>query len=523
MTIILYRMFCERNVVDKTSHLSVYKTLNGTLREETGILAPSIVIEWPENDTDTIPMCNYAYIADFGRVYFIDRITAVGNRLFRLDMTVDVLHSWKDYILQQTGTIERQETIFNPLLPDPLLPTQSDVQIVRAAIGEDVSPFKVKYGETGSSIFRSYVMIVSNNNLAVSSDTPQDLSEGPIVYPDPKYTGIGKSSDIYVLDYQALPSVINAINSSTIWDAITGSQYKAPPESVVSIIAYPFDLVSHDPGSCVQSHASGSLTKWRIVIGNTEITGTGTSVDPGIIYKVKDKYNRIFDLGSYTFPDTGDFTSYTPYQTIRVYLPYIGWRDLSPLDVVGHTVKFRYLVEITTGACTAVAYLSGGSQQIVLQESGQIGIQIPMLASNAAQVAQNNQSIAINTTMTAISAALGVATGNPLPILAGVKTAADAVGTATNNRMITRGSNYSTSLAQMLPDHVIVERYKEKVLIPTSFASTTGRLLKQTATLSSLVGKGLTVVGDIHLENFPVTYGDEVDRIEAALHAGVIL
>lgn len=64
------------------------------LKEPTSVVNPTIVIETTSN---TFPDYNYAYIATFGRYYFISDIVSDGN-LWEISMTTDVLATYKSVI-----------------------------------------------------------------------------------------------------------------------------------------------------------------------------------------------------------------------------------------------------------------------------------------------------------------------------------------------------------------------------------------------------------------------------------------
>ena len=71
-------------------------TLSGTLREETDILNPEILIE-----AEDLSGYNYAEIPAFDRYYFIESMTVVRKNLWRVKLTVDVLESFKTSIKAQ--------------------------------------------------------------------------------------------------------------------------------------------------------------------------------------------------------------------------------------------------------------------------------------------------------------------------------------------------------------------------------------------------------------------------------------
>lgn len=92
MEIILYITSSEKNAINKQLQSGV--TLSGTLRNESSVINPSIVIQ-----IDNPSQYNYCYIPDFNRYYFITDIISVRNDLWRLKCNVDVLMSFQSQIL----------------------------------------------------------------------------------------------------------------------------------------------------------------------------------------------------------------------------------------------------------------------------------------------------------------------------------------------------------------------------------------------------------------------------------------
>ena len=69
-------------------------TLTGSIRGESSVIKPSILIE-----ATNISDYNYCYIAEFGRYYYINNIISVRNSLWRIECSVDVLMSFQTQIL----------------------------------------------------------------------------------------------------------------------------------------------------------------------------------------------------------------------------------------------------------------------------------------------------------------------------------------------------------------------------------------------------------------------------------------
>lgn len=93
---------------------TVIKTLNGHLKEETDMVNPVIRVT-----TDVLNSCNYAYIPEFGRYYFIDSpAVSVRTNLYDVTLKCDVLMSFEQEIINVPIIAERSTNIFNGYLPD---------------------------------------------------------------------------------------------------------------------------------------------------------------------------------------------------------------------------------------------------------------------------------------------------------------------------------------------------------------------------------------------------------------------
>ena len=99
MDIIFYNNKSEDNRLIKT--ITQISTGTGTLRESCSMIDPSVLTAIAD-----VSNINYAYIADFGRYYFIRKITVDRENLYRIDMHVDVLMSYKTALINCKGIIK---------------------------------------------------------------------------------------------------------------------------------------------------------------------------------------------------------------------------------------------------------------------------------------------------------------------------------------------------------------------------------------------------------------------------------
>lgn len=114
MQIILYKNNSEPERFTKS--LSGSLTLSGTVRGETNVINPEILIEGSPEDFPSD--YNYAYIPEFERYYFINEVTAFRNNVTVLFMHVDVLMSFKEDILSNSAMVDKQALAGNMYLND---------------------------------------------------------------------------------------------------------------------------------------------------------------------------------------------------------------------------------------------------------------------------------------------------------------------------------------------------------------------------------------------------------------------
>ena len=109
-SIVFYTNTSPVNRVDKT--ISTVVTATGDLRSGASILNPEVEIE-NNLSPSVVSAINYAYIAVFGRYYYVTDIRTEVNGLWVVSMHVDVLMTYKTQIRSQNAVVARQETYPN--------------------------------------------------------------------------------------------------------------------------------------------------------------------------------------------------------------------------------------------------------------------------------------------------------------------------------------------------------------------------------------------------------------------------
>ena len=113
ITIDLCNVSDDNEKVDKTLGTAKEFT-NCSIKEQTDVTNITLRIQ----TTDNLSGYNYAYVSEYGRYYFIDKIETTPTGYWVLSCRCDVLMSFKDQILALKGTVTRSESVYNVYLQD---------------------------------------------------------------------------------------------------------------------------------------------------------------------------------------------------------------------------------------------------------------------------------------------------------------------------------------------------------------------------------------------------------------------
>ena len=229
-----------------------------------------------------------------------------------------------------------------------------------------------------------------------------------------------------------------------------------------------------------------------------------------------------WDLGTvYIKQGFGDcFLDYSPYSRVSMYLPFIGVRQLTADDIIGHNVNVTYQFDNISGAC--IAYISSDNN-VRYTFSGSCAVGIPISQSNWGQTYIAAATAAASAISGGISAGLSASgKGGGAIIGATVKGAVKGSGglDAFNAKpTVSRSGSIcgaSSALGVSKPYLIIEKPDKAKISDPKSIIGiTSGRVL-------SLGGlSGFNALENFHLHGIAAT-GEELDEIETLLHEGVI-
>lgn len=117
----------EKRQLDKS--VSYTLSLSGTLRNETNVVNPTILVE---ANVTTLAGCNYMSIPAFHRQYFITDIRSISDDLCEVSGHCDVLSTYKSGIRSNMAVISRsaQEGNWNLFLNDPMMKVTNKSNVI---------------------------------------------------------------------------------------------------------------------------------------------------------------------------------------------------------------------------------------------------------------------------------------------------------------------------------------------------------------------------------------------------------
>ena len=178
--------------------------------------------------------------------------------------------------------------------------------------------------------------------------------------PDTANNSIGVLTSTYKMTRDRLSQLGAFLWSGNIFDSFSLVNSN-PIENIISCKDIPFSI--------------GGGTDKTIKLGNVD---TGVNGE-----KVNTNFSEL-TIGSITIPKKyNNFLDLAPYTKATIYLPYIGFKELDVTQIMGKTITIKYAVDVITGGCIAEIFCNATR---LYEFSGQVGIDIPITASNRAQV-----------------------------------------------------------------------------------------------------------------------------------------
>lgn len=509
--ITLYQNTAEIIRITKTAFLTNGITLNGVFRGAVDVLSPSVEINFDSYNyvikTDgeqvidssknmilygdakiTVSMheYNYAYIPVFGRYYFISRVTIVRSNLFRYEMHVDPLMSFRQEILALSPVISRYQNSTKFQLADPqaVLPVNAQYSVLDS---------------TGTTVFDTtfstrYIITCLTNIIFTGSQ--------------PTLRKTFNSNAKYVVDRDTLDAVIEKMNGPDFATGMANIFKNDPIEGIISVRMYPFNFASlwdlgdpdtiylgnYDTGEqgylCASSCDTSACEIWQPYIYADQPSGAGT--------------------WSYYADD------------VQVFLPFYGFINISPEQFYGKYIHAKYVLNVDTGTADIYVYSATSSAHsfsencVIWEGSCTIAVDIPVSQSNSLESVRNSLIGGLTSIMSiaAAPASGGLSLGGLGGSIAG------QLGNLVHrfNRGGQTGGAWGGFFAYTRPFALIGHK---SPVYPSNYAATFGYPYHESANLGTV--SGFVQIEEVHLEGFDRALTPEMEEIEQALKSGVIL
>ena len=464
MDIIFYNNFHKRRnsfLLPDSSTESV--TWEGSLKEPSSVTNPEIRLRGGTNTSN--PRTNtYAYIADFGRYYFINDWTWEAG-FWVADMSCDVLASGRDVILSQTAFVSYSASSYNTQLIDSRLSTES-LMAVSTVDGEILTGLSYSASTTGCFV----VNVISSQGVG-----------GVATY---RLTATQLSN---------LISVLSIEDATEFLDQIEQLFAGASANAILSCVWIPF----------IVSAGAGAIGGNTVYIGNYDTGVSGTLIST-------------CDFTSSTsltipWPYT-DWRRSSQFMSALLFLPYLGVVSL-PMDRLMRctSISASLTIDYATGGATYV--VNGTGAGALLIESFNLGCNIPISSMSVDPYGAVKESVSAVSSIAKlnISSAISSAFEAVEELAFPETTVSGAFGQSKSNA--STYVNYGNDSLVRLWLY-----YREFSDSPADLASTIGRPYKAVTSLSSLSGYAQTV-------NFSSRWGyaGEKEAVNALMDGGVYI
>lgn len=327
----------------------------------------------------------------------------------------------------------------------------------------------------------------------------------------------------YILNETNMKHLQEAMVNDSLWAAITNMFKNNPQDGVINLIRFPINFDNVVAINNEDVHILG--------VNISEMGGTGYVRGT----KIPNEILTSFDLGSFDFPERfGTFLDFDPYTKTTLFLPFIGFKQISTDAIVGRRIRIHYDVDYSDGSALCVVRVSNkrttGTDFSSIESmgftplytfDGQIGQIIPLTQNNAQQ---KNQSLIKNALTATASLGVGIATGGmgAAAAVAGVSSAVmNAANTILDKTQHNAGGTISSQQAYAINDLTpfVVIDFPE-VNIPNGFQQYNGYITNLYQRMNSV--RGFTQFDNVKITGIHCT-SDEENELVNLLESGVII
>lgn len=288
-----------------------------------------------------------------------------------------------------------------------------------------------------------------------------------------------------------------------------------PIQSIISLMYFPFNENQVGTWTSENSISFGSYSH-ELPFTIKKLAAPGGYLDAGS-FELARRWN--------------DWRDYAPYQSVTIYLPYVGLKQLDLARYLGKRVNIRYYVDIYTG--TGICCLMSNGQMIEYHDC-MLGVSLPIQGSDFASYASSMMQAVMSSGNSIIGGAqkgaqMGGQFGSPVVgalggMVGGVASSAGAIFSLDHmskpNDLLTTKGSFSGGVALNMPQYIY--------LIYEYYETETPRNLHTMCGLPSNYGgrgsefSGFTKASSVELNTEGMTVS-EVNELESLLQSGVYL
>lgn len=511
-----YKLNCEHNRVDKTSHITYVKSISGVFNHSIGVKKLSIDLEGFISN-----QFNYVYIVNLDRYYFVDSVEIISNDITRLHLSEDVLNTWSTLISDQDAFISRYEYSDQINMVDDRLPMEN-VKTIELLTGIDYDGDLVNISfDFNVANNKPVIAITSQSTEVFASHGKNDKPTGTDL-PEIRST-LNDQEYLRFIDFNHLYEFCHAYRSD---DTISSF--------IESVIYFPFDCeVVFD-----LSYTNGAIyVKDKFIDSSGDYAPVLSGYTPLLCYYMpltKDGASPYLIIADFTYEvDEDTFDQHEPYSNYEIYIPFVSWVSIQFKQFVNQHVIVYYAVDFKTGISTAYVY-NVTHDYVIWSGTCQIGIKIDMTTTNQIENTKQKQASDLNMILSGIGGMLamgvGVSTGNPIALSGGALAVGKAIASNVNthNMLFERAQTSigTSENALYSPNKVVIRKtYNKKIDLDSedTYNALNGKPYNNYV---ESIGNytGYVEIPEIHFDpKNSLIYTEEVDEIVSLLKEGVIM
>lgn len=511
-----YKLNCEHNRVDKTSHITYVKSISGVFNHSIGVKKLSIDLEGFISN-----QFNYVYIVNLDRYYFVDSVEIISNDITRLHLSEDVLNTWSNLIGDQNAFISRYENSDQINMVDDRLPMEN-VKTIELLTDIDYE---------GDLVNINFDFNVANNKpvIAITSQSTE------------VFTGHGKNDAPTGTN---LPEIRSTLNDQEYLRFIDfGHLYEfchayrsddATSSFIESVIYFPFDCES----VFNLSYTNGAIyVKDKFIDSSGDYAPVLSGYTPLLCYYMplaKDGASPYLIIADFTYEvDEDTFDQHEPYSNYEIYIPFVSWVSIQFKQFVNQHIIVYYAIDFKTGISTAYVY-NVDHDYVIWSGTCQLGIKLDMTTTNQIENTKQKQASDLNMILSGIGGmiAMGVGayTGNPVAFSGGVLSVGKAIASNVNtHNMIFERAQTSIGTSENAlysPNKVVIRKTYNKKIVLDSEDTYNALNGKPYNNYVESIGNytGYIEIPEIHFDpKNSLIYTEEIDEIVSLLKSGVIM